>query len=518
MKDSKKVGLFLVQMVLIITMLAGGYNVQAAIRGDINLDGSTNSTDYALLKRHILGTSTLSGKSLIEADVNLDGIINSTDYALLRIYILGLIEFDTREAFSKEEDVLMTYSGLTKVSYGGYLNGESFQQDGIIYYNGYQYTAFWNTNRNIVLARRAIPGGTWQKFDFTDYKNTADDAHNTISIGICPNDGTLHLAFDHHGNDLHYRKSVEGFLTNPEKHSWSASSFGSTTNNLGDTKVSLVTYPKFVITPQGNMLLEYRYGTSGSGDQHLLEYSGTTHSWTNIGKYIDGISTSINAYPHGLSYGKGSNRLHMTWCWRETPDASTNQDLYYIYSDDNGRTWKNNAGTQVAKTGSSFVTKSSPGIKVWTIDQNRGLINQEHHFVDSVGRVHVLLSHMPDSQSDDKNFNNARSKSVYFHYRRNTDGVWKRNNMGFSVVGTFRGKIAASSINNLYAVLPDLRIAFASEQSGWTDWKLIDTKDQGRFFSDPLIDTNRLMYEDKLTVYYPVKNSPNIYTLTYNLD
>ena len=33
----------------------------------------------------------------------------------------------------------MTYSGLTVVSYGGYLNGESFQQDGILTFNGYQY-------------------------------------------------------------------------------------------------------------------------------------------------------------------------------------------------------------------------------------------------------------------------------------------------------------------------------------------------------------------------------------------
>ena len=50
----------------------------------------------------------------------------------------------------------------------GYLNGESFQQDGIISYNGYQYTAFWNTNRQVVMARRKLPSGAWSKFDFTD--------------------------------------------------------------------------------------------------------------------------------------------------------------------------------------------------------------------------------------------------------------------------------------------------------------------------------------------------------------
>jgi len=38
-----------------------------------------------------------------------------------------------------------------------------------------------------------------------------------------------------------------------------------------------------------------------------------------------------------------------------------------------------------------------------------------------------------------------------------------------------------------------------------------------QFFSDPLIDTARLETEDKLTIYYPVPSSPNIYTLDYTL-
>jgi hypothetical protein len=67
----------------------------------------------------------------------------------------------TTAGITKDNDALLTYSGLTIVSYGGYLNGESFQQDGIVSYNGYQYAAFWNTNRNVVMARRALPNGGW---------------------------------------------------------------------------------------------------------------------------------------------------------------------------------------------------------------------------------------------------------------------------------------------------------------------------------------------------------------------
>jgi len=218
-----------------------------------------------------------------------------------------------------------------------------------------------------------------------------------------------------------------------------------------------------------------------------------------------------------LSYTRGGYRLHMSWCWRETPDASTNHDLLYIYSDDHGRTWKNNIGAAVASTGSSFVSKNSSGIKVWTINQNRGLINQEHMAVDAAGIVHVLLSHMPDSQADDSSFDSARSKSQFFDYWRAASGTWTRTAMGLPVVASFRGKLAISSSNNVYAVLPDLRIAAASAASGFATWVVLNIADSGRFFSDPLIDTARLVAEDKLTIFYPQKSSSSIYVLDYTL-
>jgi hypothetical protein len=154
---------------------------------------------------------------------------------------------------------------------------------------------------------------------------------------------------------------------------------------------------------------------------------------------------------------------------------------------------------------------------VWAIGQNRGLINQEHMAVDSSGRVHVLLSHMPDAQPDDADFTSARTKSEFFHYWRDTDGTWTRTALGLSVIANFRGKLAISSTDNVYAVLPDLRIAAASAASGYANWALLDSSDSGRFFSDPLIDTARLETEDTLTVYYPQASSTNIWALDYTL-
>ena len=46
---------------------------------------------------------------------------------------------------------------------------------------------------------------------------------------------------------------------------------------------------------------------------------------------------------------------------------------------------------------------------------------------------------------------------------------------------------------------------------------MLEQTDKARFFSDPLIDTARLLTEDKLTVVYQQKSSSNIYVLDYTL-
>ncbi len=100
--------------------------------------------------------------------------------------------------------------------YGNAINGCSFQQDAIISHKDYQYIGYYDGYRQVCIARRKLPGGPWETIRFNDYQFKSNDAHNTISIGICPNDGTIHMAFDHHGDLLHYRISQKGIANNPE--------------------------------------------------------------------------------------------------------------------------------------------------------------------------------------------------------------------------------------------------------------------------------------------------------------
>src|SRR5450759_415538 len=108
---------------------------------------------------------------------------------------------------TKDGEVLLTNAGLTVISYGGYLNGESFQEDGIVSYNGYQCAAFWNTCRHVVMARRALPGGAWSTFEFTDYTRR-------VPVGIRQRhrrvDVARHVRLRHRGQ--HQRLPAWAFL------------------------------------------------------------------------------------------------------------------------------------------------------------------------------------------------------------------------------------------------------------------------------------------------------------------
>lgn len=63
------------------------------------------------------------------------------------------------------------------------LNGESFQQDALVTFNGFQYAVLWvptanSSVRNAAIRRRSLPDGDWQGFVFTDYNQTDDDGHD----------------------------------------------------------------------------------------------------------------------------------------------------------------------------------------------------------------------------------------------------------------------------------------------------------------------------------------------------
>jgi hypothetical protein len=428
---------------------------------------------------------------------------------LFVIVIIGAGPIFAGPGVSKETENLITSNASTwwDDRYGdAYLNCVSFQQDALVTFNGWQYATYYNASRYVCVARRQLPTGSWQELILSDYQQTANDNHNTISMGISPQDGRVHLAFDHHDATLHYRKSVASLATNPSSYSWNASQFGAIESSLGAGTITGFTYPCFVTAPNGTFVLYGRIGQSGDGDNHIYRYNNNG-SWTTIGKFIEGAGE--NAYHHGMVYDS-NNRLHTTWCWRATSDGNTNHDLLYAYSDDNGTTWKNNAGSTVGTVNSDPITPSKD-CKVWTIAQQTKLINQEGMTVDKQNRVHVISRE------------NVNGTNYQMHYYRDTNGTWHRINTNITTkVWDNRSKIAFDADGNVYAIMPHIQIASATAPN-YSDWSVVNTADDGRFFhSEPLIDFGSLRANGDLYVFAQAgttsSTSSAIYVLKYKLN
>ncbi len=60
-------------------LLADEVEYTVIIKGDVNGDGTVNSSDILTLTAHVTASSRLSGVSLLAADVDYDGVVNSTD-------------------------------------------------------------------------------------------------------------------------------------------------------------------------------------------------------------------------------------------------------------------------------------------------------------------------------------------------------------------------------------------------------------------------------------------------------
>ncbi|OTB01329.1 hypothetical protein M426DRAFT_221533 [Hypoxylon sp. CI-4A] len=413
------------------------------------------------------------------------------------------------------------------------LNGNAFQQDAIQSFKGWQYASFYaplsegaaNEPLYIHLSRRKLPDGKWETLVFDDYPQTTDDGHNTIQIGICPGDGTIHLSYDHHCDVIRYRHSKPGIAKSPESFSWSASLFTphlSRLPGLGpehDELFSYVTYPRFVQLDT-NLLFSFRTGKAGLGDDHIAVYS-PEKQYTVLGVNLKGVDN--NPYIHGLDYRNG--KLHATWVyrgfvhyegWDDPRDTKhkqqagpnsgwNNHNIYYAYSDDEGRTWSNGAGEKIADLAKGeSVRPGSRGILAFDIPKGSGLSNQEAQAVDHDGGVHVLNRDAVDGEQKWK------------HYYRSPEGTWTQRALPHveGVQGGKRGRLAVSKDNDLYLILPHhsapaLTILKASKETNYSDYELVWRQD-GYPPTEPLVDTTRLDYDNVLSVFTRARNEADL--------
>ena len=418
------------------------------------------------------------------------------------LYSLQLVELGD----SLVDEKALNFGDSPTTNFGTNVNGKTHQQWPMQTYMGYQYATWYDHNRYVCIARRKLPAGEWEVIRFTDYQILNNDSHNVTVIGIAEGDGSIHLAFDHHANELKYRHTAPGVASDPEGVEWNASLFSGVLHELGPVgHIDRFTYPRFVPMPNGNLMLYYRYLTSGNGDSVIREYDAQLHQWNpGLGKFIardmgtftwDGATSLYRyAYINAISYA--GNRLHVTWIWRdrfEKTSADNNHDLCYAYSDDDGRTWKNNAGEQVAATGSSFITIDSPGIVVAPVPPRQNLINQCTHYAFPDGTIHVMMRHYVSGTTSTK----------YHHYWRDAGGDWNVQVLSFS--GS-RPSLVGDPHKNLLLVHTSggrTRIAHGIPDASRTSWTWVNDFAQTAYTDggEGVVDFSRWQMEQILSTY-----------------
>jgi len=196
---------------------------------------------------------------------------------------------------------------------GNSVNTVIFRKNSLCSYGNIQYIAYVTTEGLLLIGKSKLSASTWE-LRTTRLKGKVTDAHNSISI-MTDGDGYLHLAWNHHGNALHYCKSREpGSLDMTDELSMT----GSLEKN--------VTYPEFYALPDGNLLFFYRDGQSGQGNLVINRYSTKTRQWQQLhSNLIDG-EKKRNAYWPACVDKKVT--INLSWVWRESTGVGNKHELF----------------------------------------------------------------------------------------------------------------------------------------------------------------------------------------------
>jgi len=222
-----------------------------------------------------------------------------------------------------------------------------------------QYAAYYNRHKELVVAKRTLPSTTWTR-KVLDTKIGAD-SHNYVTMQLDPR-GNLHVSGNMHGVPLNYWKTTtRGDIQTLTREA----------SLVDSAQEQKVTYPTFIRDKDGDLVFTFRSGGSGDGVNYYYEYDHTTDEWEELidGPLFDGEGER-SAYTGGQPRLGPDQMYHVTWVWRDTPDAATNSRLSYMRSPDL-KTWETLAGDPITLP----VKYDQPGVVVDDVPIYEGLLN-----------------------------------------------------------------------------------------------------------------------------------------------
>lgn len=249
------------------------------------------------------------------------------------------------------------------------VNAVIFRKNSVVYHEGEQYAAYYDSTGTIILAKRKYGENKWI-LHRTQYSGNTNDAHCSISIMI-DGEGYLHMAWGQHDNQLNYCKSTMPQVITMDD-------ISGMTGNLEDK----VSYPEFYRLPDGNILFMYRNGQSGRGNLIINKYYTTQKLWKRLQTNLIDGEQQRSVYWQAFIDHNGV--IHISWVWRETWDVATNHDLCYAKSMDGGITWQKSNGEKYCLP----ITISNAEVAC-NIPMQSELINQTSMYADNKSRLFI---------------------------------------------------------------------------------------------------------------------------------
>ncbi len=278
--------------------------------------------------------------------------------------------------------------------FGATATGPDHAQDAIIVYDGKIYVAYYGREGQLKIARKPMAGCVWTSVTLP-YTQTDPDSHRSANIAISPNDRRIHVIWGLHADTLNYIVSNVDNATDVPDADFNEGLFESRRGelSLGDD-LGRITYPRFIVGNNDNLLVFWRRGGSGNGDHYVSEYRDGAWSGQRVvirgtSGEVFGESASRNAYLNTVTYANG--QLHITWTWRESSSgAQANHDLMHAYSTDNAMSWMNSFGTVVGTSGPGSFKMNLNSDVIFQQVRNGTVANQCGQSMTSDGRVHVI--------------------------------------------------------------------------------------------------------------------------------
>lgn len=232
--------------------------------------------------------------------------------------------------------------------------------DCIEVYGDFVYMTWYKgpeAERNVMLSRYNAKTGKLVTIEFehrhTGYSGVPyiGESHNTIAVGICPLDGTIHLLYDMHSygpnrpsdgslkdDYFRYQVSVKNAATVPDE-AFSKDLFGDKRLYLKEGEdYTYLTYPFFHRNEKEELFVRIRRGGHNNGKYMLAKYDGET--WSPFWDF-NVLDAGSLGHPHDwglygdLKFENGKLRAGFeTRLAIEDDKFKYNNGFHYAYSDD----------------------------------------------------------------------------------------------------------------------------------------------------------------------------------------